>query len=288
MQIDLEALQHELQRKLGRCMLRLQQYERLLKSIVAHTHIEGPAESLLAEGERNEASLSKKSLGTLVKMFAGNLSESTDTVSSAKTKKGSGDQESEAALWVSIHLGISMSAADQDQTKRELAELVDMRNELVHHFIGRFDIGSEDGCISGSSHLDQCYTRIEHHCQRLRIWAQGQAEARRQLSSWMATAAFRDALVDGILPDGTVQWEASGIVNCLRDAETVCRVAEWTLLDTAIRFIAGKYQDQQPSRYGCKTWRQVLKSSGQFEWRVDPGGLGEKGEFWYRSLDTET
>lgn len=36
-------LQREVQRLLGRCMLRLQQYERLLKAIVAHHELAGPA-----------------------------------------------------------------------------------------------------------------------------------------------------------------------------------------------------------------------------------------------------
>jgi len=35
MENTVAALQHEVQRKLGRCILRLQQYERLLKAMVA-------------------------------------------------------------------------------------------------------------------------------------------------------------------------------------------------------------------------------------------------------------
>lgn len=39
-------LQRDVQRKLGRCLLRLQQYEILLKALVAHREISGPAEAL--------------------------------------------------------------------------------------------------------------------------------------------------------------------------------------------------------------------------------------------------
>lgn len=39
-------LQRTVQRKLGRCMLQLQQYERLLKAMVAHSELSGPAERL--------------------------------------------------------------------------------------------------------------------------------------------------------------------------------------------------------------------------------------------------
>lgn len=37
----IKVLQHQMQQKLGSCMLRLQQYERLMKSMVAGTAIEG-------------------------------------------------------------------------------------------------------------------------------------------------------------------------------------------------------------------------------------------------------
>jgi hypothetical protein len=44
----LQPLQQDVQRLLGRCLLRLQQYERLMKAIVAHHEISGPAHSLEA------------------------------------------------------------------------------------------------------------------------------------------------------------------------------------------------------------------------------------------------
>jgi hypothetical protein len=45
----LQPLQREVQRLLGRCLLRLQQYERLMKAIVAHHDISGPGLIELAQ-----------------------------------------------------------------------------------------------------------------------------------------------------------------------------------------------------------------------------------------------
>jgi hypothetical protein len=44
-----EVLQQNVQRHLGRCMLRLQQYERLLKSMVANMAVKGRFEQLQAK-----------------------------------------------------------------------------------------------------------------------------------------------------------------------------------------------------------------------------------------------
>lgn len=43
---ELPAPQRDVQRLLGRCLLRLQQYERLMKAIVAHHDLSGPAHAL--------------------------------------------------------------------------------------------------------------------------------------------------------------------------------------------------------------------------------------------------
>lgn len=43
---ELPERQHEIQRLLGRCLLRLQQYERLLKAMVAHQQLAGPVAEL--------------------------------------------------------------------------------------------------------------------------------------------------------------------------------------------------------------------------------------------------
>ena len=45
---ELKALQRDVERSLGRCMLQLQRYERLLKALVAHLEIAGPPQDLEA------------------------------------------------------------------------------------------------------------------------------------------------------------------------------------------------------------------------------------------------
>jgi hypothetical protein len=64
----LQALQRKVQRFLGRCLLRLQQYERLIKAIVAHHEISGTADADALEADRaaRVAANGCKTLGKLV------------------------------------------------------------------------------------------------------------------------------------------------------------------------------------------------------------------------------
>jgi hypothetical protein len=279
----LQVLQHEVQRKLGRCMLRLQQYERLLKALVASAAFEGPVEELSAVRARQVAGASDKSLGTLVRMFtASHLTSEAPTGEAGASGASNGDKSPDAA-WASMRFGISMPPQRHEQTKAGLAELVALRNDLVHHLIERFDISNDSGCSAASKHLDSCYEQIDGHCKVLRTWAASLAESQALASSFLASKTFEDAFVHGISPDGSVCWSRSTIVECLRRAETACQVDGWAPLDVAIRLISKEHRDQIPSRYGCRTWRQVLKQSGQFEVRSVSGSSSETGHAWYRT-----
>lgn len=283
--MKLEELQYEVQRKSGRCMLRLQQYERLLKAMVAGMAVEGPIEQLPATRARQEAGVSDKSLGTLVRMFTSShlTSAPSEGVKADAEDSGSGCQ-SEDVPWASIRFNILMSPERYADTKSALAELVALRNDLVHHLVERFNISDESGCRAATAHLETCYEQIDEHCRRLKTWATSLAESQALAFSYVQSKAFEDMFVHGINDDGSVCWPRSTIVECLREAEADCQADGWMLLDAAICFISKEHRDQTPSRYGCRTWRQVLKKSGQFELRSAAGSNGTVGQTWYRSF----
>lgn len=263
-------------------MLRLQQYERLLKAMLASMNLKGPPEELLAAREKRAVEMQKKTLGTLVKQFTG------EHLSTALVNQM--DQEDEAeptrviVPMVEISYSFSLSSVAYEETTASLAELVDLRNELVHHLIERFDISKENECRDASLYLDKCYLRIESGCQQLKAWAIALEEVRVKAFSFVQSQAFDNAFVHGINPDGTVSWQKSSVVAELRLAEKSCQIEGWTPLNAALELIKKKDSAQVPTRYGCKTWRQLLKRSEQFEVKstVEPTGAGR--QTWYRSL----
>jgi len=280
----LEVLQYQVQRKLGRCMLRLQQYERLLKAMVAGMAVEGLIEQLPATRARQEADASDKSLGTLVRMFtSSHLTSAPSEGVKAEAEDSSSDCQSADVAWASMRFNISMSPERYADTKAGLAELVALRNDLVHHLIERFDISDERGCRAAIAHLETCNEQIDEHCVRLKAWTMSLTASQELASSYLQSKIFEDAFVHGINPDGSVCWPRSTIVECLREAEAACKYDGWTSLGAAITFMLKESREQIPSRYGCKTWRQVLKKSGLFELRTAAKSDGAIGKAWYRS-----
>ncbi|MHC8362664.1 OST-HTH/LOTUS domain-containing protein [Pseudomonas sp. LS2P72] len=277
---DVPAIQHIVQRKLGRCLLRLQQYERQLKAIVAHGELSGPADRLPIIREQKVACVQNKTMGTLMGMLTENfLTPPLPNEEESQTEADVGEQ-----IWLRYRYQLEMPAEHYEAMKADLKELVDLRNKLVHHFIERFDLWSESGCQAADGFLEESYDIINRHCLNLRSWAKTIDVARTEMASFIQSQAFEDVF-DGIRVDGSVNWPGSGICSCLREAETKLAEGGWTRLEAAIRWMGSAYPEQTPKRYGCSRWRHALHESRQFEIRKSKAD-NERTAVWYRSKAT--
>lgn len=275
---DVTDLQPIVQRKLGRCLLRLQQYERLLKAMVADGELSSPADRLHTIREQKIACAQKKTMGTLV----GILTESFLTLPPRNEEESQTDADTGDQIWFSYRHQLEMPAEHYEATKTALKELVDLRNELVHHFLERFDLWSESGCQAADGFLEESYETINRHCLNLQSWANSMNEARAEMASFMQNQEFLDVAIDGTLVDCSVDWPGSGVCLCLREAETKLAEGGWTRLEAAIRWIGNAYPEQTPKRYSCSSWRHVLHESRQFEIRKIQAD-NERTTVWYRS-----
>ena len=157
----LQTLQREVQRLLGRCVLRLQQYEKLMKAIVAHHEISAAGSPLASNQEQRIADAASKTLGTLVGTLLGSY-VTTDEVEDA-----SEPDARDVIISFKVKMSLRMSAEDYDRTQNDLKELVLLRNNLVHHFIDQHDLWSLDGCRGAHDTLKAAYSRIDQHFEQL-------------------------------------------------------------------------------------------------------------------------
>jgi hypothetical protein len=190
-------LQREVQRLLGRCLLRLQQYERLLKELLLSREAAGTVATSPARLAKRAGDLRTATLGTLVKELCGSYvvtgeagpAEPVDVAKEALT----------AGLpTFSFRLSIQMSEERVEQTRQALSELVALRNGLVHHLLEQFDLWSMEGCERAHDHLTAAYGRIEVRWYELSVWAKSSDQARAAMASFMQTERFQDCLVNGI------------------------------------------------------------------------------------------
>lgn len=249
--------QHEVQRLLGRCLLRLQQYEKLIKTLLVHHELSGPVEDL----ERNrDARVRERSTNTLGQSIGELMASYVVSIESPEP-----DMDEHPVMFARMRTTLTLSAEDHARTRTALKELVDLRNDLVHNFIDRYDLWSDDGCVAASAHLLDSYVRIDRHFAELRTWTEHMTKAHTQMAAFAQSSAFHDLVANGIAPDGTVDWANAGIRRVLHEAGSALAIDGWTRLDHAIAWIGVHHPDQLPAKYGCRTWPQVLHESRRFD-----------------------
>jgi type I site-specific restriction-modification system R (restriction) subunit len=205
---SLIALNREVQRKFGRNLLWLQQCELLMKTLATEQEFVTSADAPQDIKAKNRELVSKKTMGQVV----GDLTENYLRIGSASSKL---DDDYDPPANVTLPLirttiHIEFSEDDFKRTEQKLADLVDLRNELVHHFLERFDLLSEDGCQAADTYLDESLRQIETNHEELRGWMNHSRSTRILMANLMNTAEFAALIMDGILPGGAgVAWEGS-------------------------------------------------------------------------------
>src|SRR3546814_15219460 len=127
---DIATPQREVQRLLGRCLIRIQQYERLLKAIVALQEISGTTQTLPHAIDARRAETSDKTLGTLIGRLLGGyiIPEGVEPSSGAEDSV-----EGSAHFNLRIHPSLPRDAYETLQV--ELREMVTLRNTHVPPFL---------------------------------------------------------------------------------------------------------------------------------------------------------
>ncbi len=260
---DQQILQQEVQRLQGRCLLRLQQYERLIKAMVAHHRLSGPIHDLEQTRAKQIDDTARKTLGILVGdllgsyVVAGEIDPSEETTTNSPM----------GVNWFAMQMTLGLPEAELVRVESELREMVLLRNNLVHHFIDQHDLGSSDGCRGAQDALVTAYSCIDQHFGQLREWAELMEKSRQALSEVMQSEEFKEVFVNGIAPDAKVNSEASGIVGALREAFGALASGEWAPVAEAGRWIAERYPEQLPAKYGYSSWRQVVHKTPILELR---------------------
>lgn len=275
---SLADMQNEIDRSFGHCMLRLQEYELLMKKLVTQTELKGAMSELENMRLVREESFATSSLGSLVKEFLKSQVIITDAIETPLFSKEEIKDIGEPLLGFR-HI-MKMSEEQHASTRKQLDELTSLRNTLAHHFLQKFDIKTIDGCSKAHVYLNECLSRINKHFFQMQSWINSFTKAQVVMSSFMQTEIYSNVLVNGIEPDGEVHWPIAGIVAALREAANKLEVNGWTNLREAVTWISENEPDQIPAKYKCRTWQQVLHDSRIFkiEYRQNKD---EAKQAWY-------
>lgn len=283
--VSLISQQKEVQRKLGRNMLLLQHYEQLLKDLLSKIDLVTP--TLDSNHNSKIANTQKKMMGQLVgEFFAKGVTTEKDGLESADDCEESCNREV-SKPHIRTRVQFIFPEEELQNLEDAMANLIARRNELVHHFLAKFNLQTIDSCSAAESYLDEACAVFKNHLDQLKSWHETTRQLFDEQRKAIASPEFERWLVHGIHPDGSVDWERSSIVRSLIKAWADPNQDGWIKLDDAIAAIKSREPDLSPSLFGCKSWRQLLKRSQQFEIRLDNNSNTGRGQCWFRPKKEE-
>ena len=252
----------EVLRRIGRNVVIFQQVEHLLKFLNAHSAVIGPASQLSARVEKQVAAVHKNTLGELAGKLVNNILQ-------PPAEHESPDEIDE--IWFGFRFSVGADAEFVDRHDQEMRALVDARNDLIHHFLPRWQSSVGGDTESALTYLDAQRAEAVRMMERLEGWARSLETGRKQLAAFWAS------------PEGERQMElaflqGSRLVAMLGEiAMRTARSDGWALLSTAGHLIkreAPAELEDLRKRFGQPNLKGVLLASELFDVADEPTPSG--------------
>lgn len=278
------ALQREVQRKLGRCLIRIQQYELLLREMVSKREVSGTPIKTSLDLEESGLSAPNKTMGQLIGELTKKYFQPTLLPESGEFQYEDYLEDGHHTGLVRLRMSVAMTPDAHTKLSDDLQKLVHLRNDLVHHFVEGQDLISEVGCIAADLYLQECYAEIDKHFTSLRVWAASMNEANQVTAAFLSGPEFKEFL-RAEMTTSVSKREAAlpRLIELFCDAEKEHAVDGWTSLNSAIASIRKVAPDEAPKKHGFASWRHVLHDASVFEIRKSAQQPSAPIETLYRS-----
>jgi hypothetical protein len=151
--VALKSIKDDVCREIGKNVVAFQIVEHLLKALIAVGRIEGVASELAAVRERRMAQTAKLTMGGLAGRFADEILTARDD--------DSNELHATNEIRISVSFGFESDDAFCEQQKQALKTLVEQRNDLIHHFVPKWNWKSVESMRDALRHLELQRERTE-------------------------------------------------------------------------------------------------------------------------------
>lgn len=254
----------EVLRRIGRNVVIFQQVEHLLKFLNAHSEVIGPASQLSARLELRVAAVQKSTMGELA-------GKPVSSVLQTQAERTAPDEIEEP--WFGFRFTVGADAEFVDHHDQEMQALVGARNDLIHHFLPRWQSAANGDTDSALQYLNAQRADALRMLERLQGWAESLKVGRQQAAAYLASAEGNRQMELAFL-------QGSRLVALLGEiALRTARPDGWTLLCTAGQLIkreAPNELDELRKRFGCQNLKGVLLACELFDVHEEPTTAGTR------------
>lgn len=263
---SLGDLQEELQRKVGRNLLRFQQIERLMKHLVINARLTTSASGIPPAQAERKAKIQTRSMGQVLKQFF------EDVVGEPKEDDSATTPVATAQVTTTFRVYVGADAEQIRQYQDQFGQMLEQRNQLVHHFLSEWPLSSEAAIRAAIEHLDLQRKQVIPLHDHLQSMVDQLRDTHKELAAFLNSEEGHRQFELGFL-------QQSRLVSLLFEAaQTLARPDGWTLLSTAGQLLRREAPEDfaaMKPRYGHSTLKRLVAASELFDlWdEATQGGL---------------
>lgn len=276
MTTDRTQISDEVLRRLGRNLVIFQQIEHFLKVLLANHKNAGTPENYATNLQAQTECINKKMLGHLVEKYGNEVLQ--DAGAEVPDEERPED-------WFVFSFRIAGDSAFVESMRRDLKLMTDERNDLVHHFLPRWQPGNDTVLNDALSYLDAQREKVQPIHEHLRLSVQHLRDSAKSLAEFIDSPEYEK--------QAEFMWlQASPLVSLF------CAVTDqhhrkdgWTYLaqagDLAAKELPEEVQ-QLKERYGFKTLKKLLIGSEMFDVLDEPLSDGRFRTLYRQKATTKT
>lgn len=245
-------------RRVGRNLVIFQQIEQMLKFLLSSHKAGGTKDDFVTRHQENVECINKKMLGILVERYGNEvLQDAGEEVPDEDKPEG----------WFSYSFRVSGDTEFVESLRRDLKQMTDERNDLVHGFIPRWQPESKEVLEETLVYLDAQREKVLPMHQHLKQIIDGVQQSRTLLLNFINSPEYEK--------QSELMWlQASPLVSLLSQVATqIQRKDGWAYLAHAGDLAAKNLPDEVKAlkeRYGFKTLKKLLIGSEMFDLFDEP------------------
>ncbi|CAH0353477.1 hypothetical protein [Aquabacterium sp. CECT 9606] len=246
-------------RKIGRNVVLFQQIEGLLKFLVANHKVDGSTSTLEERRQHRVEKAHKQTMGQLIEQFSdGILSDAGEP---------SPEPEDVTEVWMSFTFTTSGDSAFYETQRADMKRMVDERNDLIHHFLPRWEPESSERMVEAATYLDEQRARVLPIFEHLRTVCMSMRDARQSTAEFFASEEIQHQFELLLL-------QHSPLVLMLQEvAAQKSRGDGWAYIADAGRVAWLQETDavtHMKERHGYATLKKLAAASGLFDLFDEP------------------
>ncbi len=245
---------NEVHRKIGRNMMLFQEFEYLLKFILANGKFSGFISELKAIRTEQAARINKQTMGQLVSQYVENTHPDFEYKSDVPEKL--------KEPHFSFNFQIECDPSNYEAKKEALAEIVLERNELVHHLLPSFDVTSVQSCEGVGNKLDDQCEKIRQEISEMKLILKSFNDIRKDVVDFLRSDESTTYFMLNII-------QQSKLVALLSEISVKKQRSDgWTVVDAARRLVIQNAPEEigrLKEKYGHKTLKSLILASEMFD-----------------------